>query len=304
MEDTQTAAPVAEGVSEGTESQVTAPPEQSAGQQQDATQVQGREPGQLPSSESAGRPKPSEYYRERKETRQLREQLRELQQWREDELAKRRQASAPEPQKPARSFDRDKFWVTPEEVLAEREKAIREEMEATLEKKLEERLNKTLTEREKATAFERQQQEALELFFPKESADSKETLQQRIAKDPAKVERLQTILVENGLDELSDQVKAAKIAMKLYAEEVKAQAPKKDPNVIKKSLVGSTATSAAGGAKGPATIEEIRSEKAKLEKEKDANPAVMFNDDFRKKWNLVKEQYTKLIKESGNNNAV
>jgi len=295
MEETTVTAPPTEGVSEGTESQVSAPVEQSTEQKQEAGQVQGREPVQPPSSEEAGRPKPSDFYRERKETQKLRQMIIE-QNKRYEELAKRlEQSPTPQTQKPGRTFDANKFWTSPEEILAERERAIREEMEADFQKKLEEHIPKILSEREQATQRERKEQEALELFFPKTSSDSKETLEERVKKDPLKAQRLMEILEEKKLSNHEDPVIAAEIALALYEREAKAQV-KKNPGVISKSLMGPTATGSPGG-KPALSIQEVRAERQKLEKEKEDHPEKMLDPEFRKRWNLVKEQYSKLIKE-------
>lgn len=294
-------APPEESVAAEPASEATEPVSQETAQPQETGAPQGREAQPTPSNGETR--KPSEYYRDRQFKKEI-ESLKKI----VSDLQSRPASTAVQPVSPASrtlsKIDPVKLWENPtqilSEVLAEHEKLMREEFKKEL---LEKDIPNVMNQTNQARESERNQQDALELIFPKSSADDKRTLVERVNADPKRRDQIQEMLNETGLEIVSqtDPVKAARTLMKLM-EASKPPVPK-NPNAIKKTLVGSTATGSPSGAgdKKMATLQEIKSQLSVLDEQVGKNPDLRYEDSFIQKRTELKNQLSALAKELGKN---
>lgn len=287
--------PPVEGVPEGTGSQGSEAAEQSAQQNQETGTAQVESPEQQASSKDEAR-KPSDYYRERDKYRRRVETLESTVNELRQMLSKPKTAAPSAPQVPE-WLNLEQFWKDPTSILLRLKQEAKEEAIKEYESKFPEKIK----EFEATKEHERNEQEALELLFPKTSPNSKETLSQRVAKDKARMEKIMEIMDTHKLDEFSKThpIEAARLVVSLYEQE-KAKARPANPNVLPKKLVGGAATgSPSTGGKTMATLNEVRVEREKLEKELENNPDLRYDPTFKQRWDSVKSQYSKLSQEQG-----
>ncbi len=218
MADEQITSPPAEGVSEDkkpTESQPTVPSSQEPAQPEKAgqTQVEGTVEQPLQAEEETRQP--SDYYKSRDKYRRRVDSLEQTVSDLQNQITTKDQPTVPSTD-PGR-LDAQKLYDNPEAVFLEREK------------QMEERMTRKFEQQQADFTHKQKQQEALEFIFPRTSPESRESLQQRVSKNPVKAERIQEILAEEGLDEFSkiNPSKAAEITLGIYNQEVK---PKRTTN--------------------------------------------------------------------------
>lgn len=293
-DETVVAAPTVEGVSEGTESQGSAPASQDVAQNQSTVEPQVESVQPQATRQDAGRPRASDFYK----IRQLEKMYRDLNDKYTQLSQVKTESPAPAKESPVDPKD---FYEKPVDWLLKREKQLREEITKDIfEKRFPELLDKSLTQRDQAQGFKKQSQEALELMFPKTSPTSNEPLEARMWKDESKAQRMVQLLRDTGLDKLSESepVKAANLALELYAIRYPAEKPRSQ-NAIKKTQMGSTATgSPIGGGQKMPTIQELQTKQEELMKKMSDKPEVRFDENFLKEFNFVKEELVKL--HSGN----
>lgn len=296
-EETLTAPPV-EGNGLESPPQET-PPEAQAPEEPQETDVPKVDGTVQPASSNGETRKPSEFYKERqlykRKIENLESQISEVLK-RLD--SKQQPNTVTPPTQRKHSFDEARLFAKPQEVineiLAEERKLMAEEIKKEI---LENYIPKVYSETEKKRTFEKEQQEALELIFPKSGADDKRSVKQRMDADPERTAKVQEMLDETGIDLISEKspLKAAKALLKFLDE--KKETPK-NPNVIKKALVGSTATgSPAGGGKKVATLNEIKAQLNALDVEVDKNPDIKYEPTFIQKKQALKSQLSALAKE-------
>lgn len=302
-----TAAPTVEGVPGQTpESQEAQAPSQEKPESQETVQPQSRGDGQQPSS-NGGTRKPSEFYKERERYKNkianLESQLSEIKTLITSQ--KKETSVPPPPSAPPIEFDKAKWWDEPkpilEQILKDREKFLLDEFN----RKLDEKFNQNLDQRELQRKLKSEEQEALELIFPKTGQDDKRTLAQRMNADPEHTEKVLEILANSKIGAIAnDAPKEAAELLLLKLEKLRAEAtPKpqapKNPNAIKKSLVGSTATGSptSSGGKTMPTLAEIKSQLEQLSAQADKKPELRFDQAWRTKREQLKDQLTVLHKE-------
>lgn len=296
-------APVVEGLPEGTGSQEAQPGSQEPVQSQETTHPQGREDGQQPSSQGEAR-KPSQFYRERQLYKTKMENLERSNAELREIVSKMQNPAASPPARPALKLDKDAFWQDPakplDEILTEREKLWKEDIKREI---LETDLPKHLSEADARRKDESNRQEALELIFPKSGQDDKRTLKERSEANPERTAKIHQFVVDNHLDliwEKDPQKAASLVAMALG--ENRAQTPK-NPNAIKKSLTGSTATGSpiSAGGKQMATLAEIKAQYEALDVQVDKNPDLRYDPSWKGKRAELKNQLIALAKEQMKN---
>lgn len=288
MEDTTKTAPPVEGVPGTTpESQVTVPEGQPTEQQQETGQDQVEVSDQQTSSQEETR-KPSDYYRERTRYRRkidsLEATVKQMQE------AQQKTVSPPKEEAPV-SYDEN-----PDLYLQKMEERVESRVRQQI-------LEVEMPKKEKEMEYNRNEQEGLEILFPKTEKYNHATWRERAEANPDRSEKIQNILEQEGLDELGKlgyPLKAAKLALKIYESETNPVSQRKtNPNAIKKSLMGPTATGSqpTGGTTQMATREQLQAEVKKLDAEVDKNPALRYDDGWRERRKQVQNQYTQLIKE-------
>lgn len=269
-------------------SQETAQPEQSG-----TPTVEGEK--QPPASEPASRPRASDYY----EVRKLKKELKAL---KELVSSTKKEPTAESPKKKS-EFDpgtfKKKFWETPEEsILAIRQELLEQledRMSQLREKELPDFLNKTERER----AIEKEMQAALELIVPKSNPDDKASLKERAERDADRIEAIQEIIEEYGLEELSktNPLKAAKAAVKIYESQVQTKKGERSPNAVSKSQMASTATgSPIGGGKKTRSVGEVTAELEKLDRELTEDSGKRYDDAFQSRRQAVISELVALTK--------
>lgn len=295
-EETQSTLVVESPVTESP-AQEAAPTSTEVGQSQDTTPQPGRTEDKPTSNVEARKPKASEFYGERAAYKRRIEGL-EATISKLNERFETFAKPAPTVERKPKPFDQNKFWVEPDkvldEVLSEREKDLLERYD----KKLEERLPQLLSEREKGQEFTRKTQEGFELIFPKSGADDARTAEERALADPERLAKVNSIMKQFKLDALSKEhpKEAAEMTLKLLDADKPAVV--KNPNVIKKALVGSTATGTPlGGGKKMPTLADIQAQLTLLDKELDKNPDFRYEDAFVAKNKELRDQLSVLAKE-------
>ena len=264
---TATVETVGDGVNPSQETQVTSQ-EVSKPQSDSVTQVEAN--GNNAQAVETQRRKPSDFYKERDRYRRLDETVRN-QSRQMEEIAN----LLKEMRKPAVSaeekFDKEKFWNDPESALTARDQKHRAEVQE-LKQGLDQIRNQSV-ESQKASSM----REGLELLFPKSSADSNETLEQRIRKDPEYAEKVQEILNSPAISKLAEI--DPKSAAELARIKIDAIKPPQSPKVIPKGLMGSTARGNPGG--GKVTVESKMSELRKLTAEVESNPSLRYDEKHK-----------------------
>jgi len=283
-------APVVEGTGSEPPALETPQPAQAAPEPQPATASEVEAGSKVPQVPEPTRRRPaSDYYRERQAVRELKEEVAALRKWREEQ-ASLNQKPPVAPDVP--DFDPAHFSPEHKRILAAREKALRDHYDAQIAA-----LKQDFTGWRESAAVaeqERKQQEALEKLFPKTSPDSKETLQERIAKDPERAHRIKEFLIESGLNELSktNPDLAVKYALMELGE---AQKPT-NPTVLKKTLMGGTGTGNPGmGDKRSVSEQDLLAEKKKLNDQLDANPSLRQDEKFMERRRQVLGEIERLV---------
>lgn len=189
-----------------------------------------------------------------------------------EEKATQKEDKAVAPEVP--DFDPAHFTPDHKRILAAREKALRDAYDSKISA-LEQKFN-GWQENKAAEETSRKHQEALEKLFPKTSPESKESLEERINRDPERAMRIKELLIDSGLNELSkiNPDKAVKYVLMELGEQTKP-----NPTVLKKNLMGGSGAGSGGGSKA-STTDSLLSEKNKINAQLDVNPALRFDEKF------------------------
>lgn len=246
-----------------------------------------------PQVPEAPRRKPSDFYRERQTIRELKETVAELRKKQEelDSARNKTQAVAPEPV----DFDPAHFSPEHKRILLAREKFLRDKYDAEITA-----LKQEVSGWKESQVMEqadRKNQEALEKLFPKSSPDSKETLAERVARDPERAERIRDLLINSGLNELSktDPERAVKYALMELGE---ATGKPANPTVLKKNMMGGNTSGNPGmGQKRSVSEQDLRAENKKLSDQLGENPALRSDEKFMERRRQVMSELEKLVQE-------
>ena len=229
----------ATGSPDGTGSQDAGKTGQPGNQDQNAgtPKVEGGE--QHTSSQTSGRPKPSDFYEARKadkqwkaslegQVQQLSGQLQEI-----GSVLKELKQKPPDEPKFLTEVQMQELLLTdPAKWASEREKQMQYEVQKSIKQVKEVEVPKILQQHDdkkqkeqKDREFETAKQEALELMFPKSGTDDARDLKARMKAMPERYERIDQLLEETGLDDILvvDPVKAAKGVLKVLELEAKLQ---------------------------------------------------------------------------------
>lgn len=240
-----------------------------------------------PQVPEVSRRKPSDYYRERQTIRELKETVTRL-----ENKIQEKESLKPKPDNPeAPDFEPAHFSQDHKRILLAREKALRDAYDSKISA-LEQKLD-GWQEGQKQAEVSRKHQEALELFFPKSSPESNETLEQRIKKNPERAERLRQFLIESGLNEASKVNPAfvMEIAMERLGER-----PKANPTVLKKNMMGATGTGNPGmGEKRGSSEQDLLSEKNKLNMQLETNPNLRHDLKFMERRAQILGEIERLV---------
>lgn len=282
-------APAVEGNTGETVSPEAQPDAQAPAEPQETAPVQVENGSNQPQVPDATRRKPSDYYRERQTIRELKQEVEALRKWREEQatLSTKNQPVAPE----VPDFDPQHFSPEHKRILLAREKALRDAYDAKFAQ-YEQRFT-SLQENKQQAEVERKHQEALEKLFPKTSPESNETLQQRIAKDPERAQRIKEFLLESGLNEFSkvNPELAVEIALQKLGEKTRP-----NPTILKKGLMGGNGTgNPAMGEKRSTSEQDLISEKNKINSQLEANPSLRYDQKFMERRSQVLGDIERLV---------
>lgn len=292
MEEQTITAPAAEGT--GTESPAleTTQVAQATPEPQEASTVQVENGSNEPQVPETPRRKPSDYYRERQTIRELKETVSMLQKRMEEKATLKEDKKSDVPAVP--DFDPAHFSPEHKRILLAREQALRAAYDEKVAA-IEQRLN-GWQENKAQEETSRKHQEALEKLFPKTSPDSKETLEERIKKDPERAIRVKQLLIDSGLNELSKTNPDAAIKYALWEL---GEGPKPtNPTILKKALMGGVGTGNPGmGGKNATNEQDLRAENKKLSDQLDANPSLRQDVKFMERRAQVLTDLERLVKE-------
>ena len=280
-----TVPPGSDGVSEPPVA-ATLPPPQGAAEPQDPGTRQVEPGNNVPQDADAPRRKPSDFYRERQWKRNLEDKVGSVAQQQAELLSLLREKK--DPGAPANGpFDLEAFFKNPEPTFAELKNEIKREIESVR--------NEVRGWKQEQTSVQagQKRQEALELLFPKMSAESQESLEARVNSDPERTERILEVLKTPGVIQLFET--NPKSAVKFVLME--AGEPAKKATIIDKKLLGSTARGSPGGGKAAMTEQDLRAELRKLKEEVERDPALRGNEDYVKRKARVMNDLTKLMEE-------
>lgn len=266
------------------ETQVTEEPQKS-----DDSQVETTEPQATSEGTEREKPKPSDFYRERREKQYFKQSVSQLQ----SELAELKNLLKAKPSEPTAPKPKPDLFVDPDSYLSDREQRLREEMKKEILGEL--------TQSRQAEERNRSMQEATEIIFPKSGPDDKRSLAERVQENPELADKVQNLLNETGLEVLSQThpLQAAKLLQKL----IESEQPKvvKNPTAIKKELTGSTATGSpiSAGGKTMPTLQDVKSQLSELDKKVDEDPNYRYEDEYVTKNRQLQNQLVMLARESG-----
>lgn len=287
MEDEQlTTAPDPGSVPEGT-SQESNSSSQEPVQNQESGTAPVEAAQQPTSSEPPERavPPASDFYSERKQTREMRNML--LQQQKQIEEMSRLLKSSVAPPVQPKPLTYDDFIADPNKIFDERDNRLVNEL-------MEKRLPQILEGYESKRKAEQDEREALNLMFPKSKDSPHDDLALRIKSTPQSIQRaeeLQMIIEDYGFGSLPP-LQQAKAAIEIY-DGRKAQAKPRNPYAPTKSQMASTAT---GSGQGGKTVnpQEIQAKAEKMKEQMSERPELLFDQKFRQEWDLVKSELGKV----------
>lgn len=176
----------------------------------------------------------------------------------------------------------------PVKYLDARERRLRDEIVALR--------NELVTERQSKEAVEKERKglDALEKLFPKTSPDSKESLEERINRNPEMTEKIKEFFEDPAVKAMAD--KDPEKAVRFAIAELGIKPPTKDPLVLKKSAMGGVGTgNPAGGERKTVSEETLRAELKKINAQEEATPQVRFDENWRKRKNEVMTSLERLV---------
>lgn len=290
--------PSTEGISDGTESQETAPVSEDTEQPQTVEQAKVEAPAQPTSSPSAARLRPSEYY----EIRDLKKQIASIKTLLERQSSP--QPVVPQQPAPVEAFDpeklskkeAEKYWADPLRYTIEREKAIREEMQKSFDEKLakfQNDLPNHLGKIESEKQFRAQEQEALAILFPESDKKNIGDVKDLLAQFPERAAAIHHVINKYGLGPALDAnpKTVAPLINDLLAKEFGKGSG--NPAAPKKSQMAAvTSGSPGGGGKGKPTLDQLRAEKQKIEAQIAQNPELRSDPAMIKRIEQLSESWS------------
>jgi hypothetical protein len=284
METTQdTTQPVAGSSPEGG-SQGSSSSSQEPVQTQPTGTVQVENSPQPTSSEPTERPlRTSDFVAERQWKREMQSTLQQQQQM-IAELVKTISSGGQTAQKP-KSFNYEEFIQDPEKYLNERDRNLQEQILNNEFPKLTQQLK---AEQEK----DRQWQEALNLMFPKTNESPYDDVRLRIKKSQQRMDELDGIWAEYGLDGVPP-AKAARIAVEIYDAKHRGQAAPRNPYAPTKAQMAPTSSGIAQGGQKKMDPNQLAAKADQMKQQMGLKPELMFDDNFRNEWNAVKAELVK-----------
>ena len=243
----------------------------------------------------------SDFYRERQRVKRLESEISSMK-----EMLKSFQnqpASAVETKPKESSVNEKLYWENPIQYQKEFEAKIRKEIGETLRKEiLEKDLPQFINETEQKKTLEREGREALELLLPTDKNSPNASLEERLNRHAARVERLNEIIRENGLEVLWDKSpkKATQLALRLFEVETQAamSAQRNPAAPTSKGQMASTATgSPNGGGVKVMTLNELKGKIEQQDKKLNENPDLRFEPQFQAERQSIKNELSKRFKE-------
>lgn len=247
--------------------------------------------GNSPQAPNAQRVQPSSYYRERERVRRLEEAYKAQSQRMEEMANLLREIKNPKPDVSAiQKITAEELLNDPERVLSSREERLIKEFNS-----LKEEISQLKNQGAQAESM-KVEREALEMLFPKSSPDADEPLEERLD-NPERRELLEKVLKANpSLDRLMriDPKGAAEFVL----DKLNKSKPQTSPNVIPKSLMGSTVRgNPSGGSKQGLTLEDKMSELKKLSAEVEKDPALRFDAKHKERREKLRSEIDGLMRE-------
>lgn len=283
-------APVVEGNGTETPPQETQTPTQAGSEPQETNTVKVENGNQTPQNTATPRRNASDFYRERREIRELKDTIAAQNRHIEElasfvqEFKKQNAGAAPS------KFDVDRFIQQPDVVMRElidqEVKTLRDELEGF-------KMNQA------KSSLEREKQEALGVLFPKTSNDMPDNPYQRAEANEERAAKIHDILVNYpAIKDMVDSkpLEAAKIIVKLIEDR-----PVSSPKAIPKSLMGGTARGNPnpGGQKMERNYRTVMDEVKKMRAEEDKNPELRFDKERRAKRSSLIAEAERLVQEQG-----
>jgi hypothetical protein len=286
------ATPVVESVPATPDSQVSEPAAQAVEPKQETTQLEVDKLEQPTSSPVAERAKPSDFYYVREKQKKLDAQLREanqiLAQLKKASQSSQQTSSAPTAP-PSKDEMLKEFLSDP---IGYQEKLLAKARQEILERELPQILQRTESKR----SYERNKQEGLELLFPKESPDSKASLEERVNSNPERTKRIMEIYEEYNLALLDNPKKEAAVALQLLNAEKAATPAQPKPAIPKKGQLASTATgNISSGGKKTMTMQEITASYARLKQELSDNPGLRNDPQYQQRRAALDKEFSQTI---------
>lgn len=293
LEEQTITAPVVEGAAVETVVTETPPSTQVPAEPQETTTGEVESGSKEPQVPEPARRKPSDYYQDRKTIRELKETVSQLRKWKEEqESVRKQQPQTAAPEIP--DFDPQHFSPEHKRILLAREKSLRDAYDAKISA-LEQRFGGWQQEKVVAES-DRKQQEALEKLFPKSSPDSRETIQERIDKNPERAARIQEVLLSTGLNDFFN--KNPDMAFKMLMQEIGEAPSAANPTVLKKSLMGGANSGNPGmGDKRTRTEQDLRAELKKIGDQLDQNQSLRLDSKFMERKRQVQDDLQRLVTE-------
>ena len=299
MEEVITAPPT-EGSPAETGLQPTAPISQEPAQPEKQGEVQVENPESQATSKQPERQRPpvsfyAKQRREQEERRVLKETVQKL----NEKIDQFQKQSSVVPAKPEISKEEQfqRFWKEGPDYIERLLKEQQERYEQRLKDFEENGVPKILESRESMRSKEMQKQEAWDVLFPKSSPDSRETMQERVQKDPQRAQRLEEIIREQGLDDVaeSDPLKVARIATRIYALE-NPSSPARNPLAPKKSQMASTSSGTPPGGGKMNTANGIVEKYQQMRERLNGDPSLLQNEQFKNEWDTLGVEMSKIVK--------
>ena len=222
------------------------------------------------------KPKVSDFYRDRKEIKSLKDSLAAQNRQIEEMSAYLKQLQK-SPDVPANGQFNNDFFTDPKKHLEALKAEIISQWEA----------------RESQMEQTRTMQEALELLLPKSSADAEESFEERIAKNPDRADKIDKMLKSTPLGKFFDI--DPKGAAELMLMKLNDSKPQSSPAVIKKSLMGGTARGNPGmGGPKQTALQDKQAELRRLESEASNNVNLRFDEKHKERREQIRSEIVKL----------
>lgn len=298
MADELLAPPTVEGTAPESAPQATPPISQETGTLQDTVPAQVESQQSTSQSPLAERPKPSDFYRTRKEMKALRDQIDSLTNLvRDSQKARPASVEAPATQTPEEL--EKAFYSNPRGWFEKQVALLKEQHQKEIQALKDEEIPKILETRTSQAQLVGKKREALEMLFPKTDTSPHDNIEERATSDPSRFERIDKIMKEYGLVE-QFQVKpaeSARLILKLLELETKA-APKNPAVPQNKARMASVATGAPTGANGgkKMTLDEIQKAKNRLLDAANENPSLRTDERWLAERKNLTAQLDQLIK--------